>query len=251
MLGTGEIEVPWPEVYWMERFSDWTLLRFQIALIRGEGTTVLVNTGFPDDISALAAAWRNSLGARATLRRPEEWLTIRLLGAAGVHPEQVDHVIITPIQVYATGCLHLFRNARFYFSRRGWIEDILAPSYPHHVARQGCISDEHLRWLLFENQDHLVLMDDVQEVLPGITCRWVGVHHRSTLLVEVKTARGLVMLSDCAFHCANVEESRPLGIAESIIEAHAAYADIRRRAAIFLPLYEPLVQERFPGGVIA
>ena len=97
---------------------------------------------------------------------------------------------------------------------------------------------------------NLLLMDDVHELGPGLTCRWVGVHHRSSLLVEVQTARGLVMLSDCAFHYANVEANKPLGIAENIIEAHAAYADIRRRADVFVPLYDPLVQERFPKGII-
>jgi hypothetical protein len=71
------------------------------------------------------------------------------------------------------------------------------------------------------------------------------------MLVEAQTARGLVILSDCAFHYANVEEGKPLGIAESIIEAHAAYADIKRRADIFVPLYDPLVQTRFPNGLIA
>jgi hypothetical protein len=61
----------------------------------------------------------------------------------------------------------------------------------------------------------------------------------------------LVVLSDCAFHFANVEENRPLGIAESIIEAHAVYADIRRRARHFIPLYEPRTLERYPGGIVA
>lgn len=251
MLRTAEVEVPCPEVYWMERFADWTKLQFQMAVIRTHGKTILVNTGFPEDVTALTKAWSDYLGPRAMLTRPDAWRTQHLLAEAGVDPAGVDCVIVTPIQLYATGCLHLFPNARFCFSRRGWIGDIIAPTYPHHVPRQGCISDEHLRWLLFENNRNLLLMDDVHELLPGLTCRWVGVHHRSSMLVEVQTARGLVMMSDCAFHYANVEENRPLGIAESVIEAHAAYADIRRRADVFVPLYDPLVQERFPNGIIS
>lgn len=251
MIPTGEIDVPCPEVYWMEQFADWTKLQFQMALIRGNGKTILVNTGFPDDVTGLRKAWSDFLGPRAMLHRPDEWRTRALLAQAGVDPSEVDYVLVTPIQLYATGCLHLFPKAKFCFSRRGWIEDIMAPTFPHHVPRQGCISDEHLRWLLFENNENLVLMDDVHELLPGLTCRWVGVHHRSSMLVEVQTARGLAMMSDCAFHFANVEENRPLGIAESIIEAHAAYADIRRRADIFLPLYEPQIHDRYPGGKIS
>jgi hypothetical protein len=251
MLPTAEIEVPAPEVYWMERFADWEPLQFQMGVIRAHGKTILLNTGFPEDITALAKAWSDFLGPRAQLRRPEGWSTPNHLAELGIDPAKVDFVVLTPIQLYATGCLHLFPNAKICVSRRGWIEDILAPTYPHHVPRQGCISDDHLRWLLFENNHNLVLMDDVHELLPGLVCRWVGVHHRSSILVEVETARGLVVLGDCAFHFANVEQDKPIGIAESIIEAHAAYADIRKRTDIFVPLYDPAVQQRFPGGKIS
>ncbi|HEX7115170.1 MAG TPA: hypothetical protein VF193_08555 [Steroidobacter sp.] len=251
MLRTGAVDVPYPEVYWMEGFQDWTRLEFQMGLIQGGGKTILVNTGFPEDIGPLAKGWREYLGERAVLERPEDWKPVPQLAKLGIDPARVDYVLITPIQLYATGNLHLFKNAQICISRRGWVEDIIAPTYPHHVPRQGCISDEHLMWLMGENQRNLRLLDDVEEVLPGLTCRWAGVHHRSSMLVEVETARGLVILSDCAFHFANVEEQRPLGIAESIIEAHAVYRDIKARAQHFIPLYEPKIHERYPGGVIA
>jgi hypothetical protein len=185
------------------------------------------------------------------LQRPDAWKTPAALRALGIDPAAVDFLILTPIQLYTTGNLQLFSKAKICVSRRGWIEDIIAPTYPHHVPRSGCISDEDLYWLLGQNHDNLHLLEDVDEVLPGLVCRWAGVHHRSSLLVEVQTSRGLVMLSDCAFHFANVEELRPLGIAESIIEAHQVYRDIRARAQHFVPLYEPRLRERYPDGIIA
>jgi hypothetical protein len=230
MLRTGTVQVPCPEVYWMERFQDWTTLEFQMGLIQGGGKTI---------------------GDRAVLERPAAWRTDPALRAVGVDPAAVDFVLITPIQLYATGNLRLFPNAQICISRRGWLEDVIAPTYPHHVPRQGCISDADLFWLMGDNQKNFRLLDDLDEILPGLSCRWAGVHHRSSMLVEVQTARGLAILSDCAFHFANVEEQRPLGIAESIIEAHAVYRDIRARARHFIPLYEPLIHERYPGGIIA
>jgi L-alanine-DL-glutamate epimerase-like enolase superfamily enzyme len=104
---------------------------------------------------------------------------------------------------------------------------------------------------LIENKANLVLMDDIQDLLPGITCRWVGVHHRSSILVEVQTESGIVGISDCAFHYSNVEDNRPLGIAESILEAHTAYQYIRERINTFVPLYDPQVQDRHTDGIIA
>ena len=77
---------------------------------------------------------------------------VTILERKVIKPEDITHVIITPIQLYTTANLHLFKNAKICFSRKGWIEDIIAPSYPHHVPRQGCISDEHLNWLLTRKQ---------------------------------------------------------------------------------------------------
>ena len=250
MLRSGSVDVPSPEVYWMEGFDDWSTLEFQVGVIQGGGKTVVINTGFPEDIGPIAAGWREFLGDRAVLQRPDDQMIQNSLPQIGVDPAEVSHVLITPIQLYTTGNLRSFPNAKICVSRRGWIEDIIAPTYPHHVPRQGCISDDDLSWLMFENESNLRLLDDVEEVLPGITCRWAGVHHRSSMLVEVRTEQGLAIVSDCAFHYANVEEGRPLGIAESIIEAHAVYSDIRKRAQHFVPLYDPEIHRRYPDGII-
>ena len=235
----------------MRRFADWVDLEFQLGLIQGGGKTVVVNTGFPRDTDQLAAGWRERLGPSAVLERRPEWEPATALPAAGVDPATVDFVVITPLQIYATGNLRLFPRARICVSRRGWIEDVMAPSTPRHMPRERCISDDDFHWLLGEGRDRLLLLDDVHELLPGLVCRWAGVHHRSSLLVEVSTAQGLAILSDCAFHFANVEEDIPLGIAESVLEGRAVYADIRQRARHFLPLCEPLLRQRYPDGVVA
>lgn len=41
------------------------------------------------------------------------------------------------------------------------------------------------------------------------------------------------------------------GIAGSIEECHEAFEKIRREADILLPLYDPAVFDRHPGGIIA
>ena len=143
-----------------------------------------------------------------------------------------------------------FPRRRFAFLAAAGLRHF-APACRIICRAQGCIADTDLFWSLGENAQRLRLLDDHEEILPGLTCRWAGVHHRSSMLVEADTAKGLAILSDCAFHFANVEEQRPLGIAESIIEAHAVYRDITARAKHFIPLYEPLIHKRYPGGIIA
>ena len=60
-----------------------------------------------------------------------------------------------------------------------------------------------------------------------------------------------MIASDAFFRYENVEQNRPLGINESMEEALVAYDRIRREADILLPLYDPRVFERHPGGRVA
>jgi len=59
-----------------------------------------------------------------------------------------------------------------------------------------------------------------------------------------------VVVSDSFFKYGNIEKPHPLGLSESLEECHVTYDRIRREAAITLPLYDPEVLERYPGGVI-
>ena len=54
----------------------------------------------------------------------------------GIKPEDVDYVLITPIQIYATANIQLFSNAQVCISKRGWIEDFHAEKFPMHVPRE-------------------------------------------------------------------------------------------------------------------
>jgi DNA-binding sugar fermentation-stimulating protein len=55
----------------MESFQEWTKLRFQVGIIRKEDNIILINTGFPDDVTDIAKAWKDYLGDRAILQRPD------------------------------------------------------------------------------------------------------------------------------------------------------------------------------------
>jgi hypothetical protein len=67
---------------------------------------------------------------------------------------------------------------------------------------------------------------------------------------EVQTTSGRVVITDAAFHYGNVETMHPLGILESMEECHLAYRWFQR-ADILVPLYDPAVLDRYPGGQIA
>lgn len=251
-LKMGESQVPAPEVYWMERWGERETLFFMVFLVQGGGRNVLVNTGVPQDLSVINAAWLAAFGfEEAQIARREAERPQNALKSLGLTPEDIDCVIVTPLQAYATANIPMFRNAQVCVSRRGWIEDFQAPTYHMHVPRHLRVPPEVNNYLQNEGWEKLRLLEDEDEVLPGITTFWAGVHHRSSIAVCVDTSKGKVIITDSFFKYPNVEQGKYLGVQESILEAADTWARLRREGDILVPIYDPEVFERFPGGRIA
>lgn len=249
VLKVGQCEVAGPEVYWMSHWDAWETLYFYMVVIRGGGKTAIINTGPPADLTALNEKWRGAFGARGELKREESERPVAALAGVGIRPDDVDYVLVTPLQAYATANIPLFRRAQICFSKRGWIEDFHAERFPMHVPRNLRIPDDVLRYLMFEGHARIRLLED--EVLPGLRAFWAGVHHRSSMAYVIETARGKVIVSDAMFKYGNVERMEPLGIMESLEECHRTYDRLKREGDILIPLYDPEVLDRFPKGRVA
>ena len=157
-------------------------------------------------------------------------------------------MLITPLQSYATANIPLFRNAQVCISRRGWIEDFHAPQFPAHGSRRARIPNDALQYLDIEAPEKLRLLDDEDEIMPGLRAFWTGAHHRSSMAYAIETSKGQVIATDAAFHYGNLERMHPLGIMESLEECQRAYRRLNSSADILIPLYDPDVLRRFPGG---
>lgn len=251
VLKMGQCQVRGPEVYWMDRWDDWEELYFYMVLVRGGGKVAVINTGPPQDLSALNARWTSAFGPRGALVRRADESPEMALGRHGVTPADVDSVLITPLQAYAVANIPMFRNARVCVSRRGWIEDFQAPLYEMHVPRKLRIPDDVLAYLTIEAPERLHLLEDEEEILPGLEAIWVGAHHRSSVAYLIDTEKGRVAVTDCCFKYGNIEGNHPLGIMESFQECLAAYERLRQEADIIIPLYDPEVLQRFPEGQVA
>jgi hypothetical protein len=94
------------------------------------------------------------------------------LASIGIKPEDVDYVLITPLQAYATANIHLFKNAQICLSKRGWIEDFHAEKFPMHVPREFRIPYEPLHYMMFEGNEKLRLLEDEDEIMPGLRAFW-------------------------------------------------------------------------------
>jgi hypothetical protein len=246
--------VPGPELYWMSDFDRWEKLHVLGVVIRGGGKVVLINTGPPLDLlPRMNEHWRKGFGRNdVDLKVAESEHIENALARVGVNTREVTDVLVTPFQAYAIGNVDKFKNARLCLSRRGWI-DFHAPRWREHPhdLRGFCIPDRILVHLVTEAWPRVHLLADEEELLPGMSVFWTGVHHRNSIAVKIATKKGAVIASDCFFKYENVEKMRPLGINESLEECLVAYHRIRREASILLPLYDPQVLERHPGGRVA
>ena len=251
-FNAGTFWVPGPEVYWMESWNQLEEMNTLIYLIRGGGKNILINTGPPQDLTIINKAWLGFFGyPEAQIVRTEEQLPQNILRSQGLAPEDIATVLVTPLQAYATANIPMFSNATIAISRRGWIEDFQAPYYHLHVPRHLRIPPDVNRYLQNEGWEKVRLLADEEEILPGIRVFWAGVHHRSSIAVAIETDKGTVIITDAFFKYGNIESGRYLGVMESMMEADATWARVRKEADVFASIYDPEVFKRHPGGILA
>ena len=251
-FNAGTFWVPGPEVYWMEAWNQREEMNLILYLIQGGGENILINTGPPQDLSVINEAWTNFFGyPDAQIVRSEDQRPQNILRAQGLSPADISLVLVTPLQAYATANIPLFRNATIGISRRGWIEDFQAPYYHLHVPRHLRVPPDVNHYLQNEGWEKMHLLQDEEEIRPGIRAFWAGVHHRSSMALAVETEKGTVIISDCFFKYGNIESGRYLGVMESMMEADATWGRIRKEADIIASIYDPEVFARHPEGILA
>jgi len=251
-FNAGTFWVPGPEVYWMQHWNTREEMNIVVYLVRGGGHNILINTGPPRDLGEINAAWFQFFGyEEAKIVRTEEQLPENFLRSRGLTPDDIDTVIVTPLQAYATANIHRFRKAQICISRKGWIEDFQAPYYHLHVPRHLRIPPEVNQYLQNEGWEKVRLLADEEQIFEGLSVFWAGVHHRSSLAVRIETAKGPIILTDCFFKYGNIEQGHYLGVMESMMEADATWARIRRESKIAASIYDPEIFTRHPGGVLA
>ena len=245
----GVQQAPGAELYWMKDFDVWQPLWFTIAVVRGEGRTILINTGFEEQVDHLVTRWREWHPRAEFTRAPEERLPA-VLERLAVDPATVDTVILTPLGPYSTGNISLFARAEICVLRAGWTR-LFAP--PPDVPRQPLTPTfprPELISLLTDAWSRLRFLEDEDSVAPGIRTFAADVHHASTMAILIETPRGVACYSDAFFTLRNIEENIPVGIGRNLDEAYRTYARVRREAQLFIPAYDPVIFDRYPGGRI-
>lgn len=249
-LSVGTVQVPGPELYWMSDWDKWYDLEFQVVLLKAPGINALINTGPPVDLTPINSMWMASLGERGEFKRTVAQQVPNALESVGMSPDMITHVIVTPFQLYSTGNITLFSNAEICLSKKGWVHYHTTKQHPHD-SRWHSIDQETLTHLVTDAWPRVRLLEDEDEIVPGLRTWFAGTHHRASIAVDVDTDKGVVCISDAFFTYENVEAGRLLGINENMYEGLATYERALATSDIRVPLYDPEVFARFPNGVIA
>lgn len=244
-------EVPGAEVYWMRDFDKWVRLSFYSLVIDTDDGYVMVGTGLVRDLTLrnkFLREWAGSDRCKFTVQDNEKIENV--LKRLGLSPSDISHVIITPVQDYTVGNIDLFDNAKIYFSKRGWFEDVVNPK-PSPFLNRDIYLPKYVREYLFEKAwNRIILLNDEDTVVNGVKVKWTGCHHRSSMSIILETRDGIVSYTDAAFTMRNITENVPIGIAEDIYECLDAYEYLRKISKYIIPAYDPENITRYKNWTI-
>jgi len=216
--------------------ADMPLDYYVWAIERDDGPPIVVDTGF----DAETAARRGR-----TLLRP----VADGLAAAGIGIDAVEDVIVTHMHFDHAGSLGLFPRARFHIqdaemafcTGRAMTERTLRAPFDGEPVAQ-------MVRMLFG--DRVIFHAGTSALAPGVTVHHIGGHTAGLQIVEVRTARGPVVLaSDAAHLYANITRAVPFPI---VVDVPAYLAGLRRLRELgpslghIIPGHDPLVLQRFP-----
>ena len=266
VLKLGQVEVPVPQVLFLTGFDQWCTLNFYMVVATEGNKVVVVNTGLPDDLTDINKFWEVSFGTpygqRTQIVREDQERPIEALAAIGISPNDVDHVVVTPMMAYSAAHLTAFPEAVYWLSKKGFVNRVIpdkgvvkvrggdAPPIANYRAPIDIfIPPDQLHHLLYDAY-HRVNFVDEAVIEPGLSIWWAGVHHKGSLAVEIDSTAGTVIASDAFFYYENVENNHYLGVGESYDQAMETYEKVRQRADHIIPMHDPKVLDRYPGGKI-
>lgn len=245
----GEQGFPGPALFHMGRFGEILSIAFYFWVAQGEGRTLLVDTGVSaSGVEKHSANTVARFGKECAWKVPPEKDPLRQLAEMEIAPEDVQTIILTHLHPDHSANLSSFPKAEIVMARRAW-EAIHSPPHPN-LIKPGTYPPDVMDLLQGEQGGRFRLVEDGEDVVPGIRCYRMGGHSPDQTVVTVDTSAGeVVIASDAAVFYDSLELGWPTA-SYNMAESLYALDWIRGREAIVLPGHDWEVMERHPGGVI-
>lgn len=221
-----------PDEAWRVDYFFW--------LARNASRIVLVDCGYNFDRAAAKGLYlQNDLTVH-----PAE-----LLQKLGIRVDDVGHVVLSHMHLDHIGNAYLFPNAHFSVARReydfwtggGADKELLATA----VDRADI---SYVRYLHETGRLHLV--DDRQDVFPGLSVTCVGGHTPGQMIAEIQSGAGSVVLaSDASHFYEEFQSDRPFWLFTDMVDMYAGYERLRELDSMpgvtVVPGHDPRVMDRF------
>lgn len=191
-----------------------------VTLVQGHGHNIIFDTGYYDEVRFA------SDGGAGVLRASE------YLEAVGLKPEDIDTVILSHLHYDHCDNVELFSNAKVYVGRHeyeGWKK--ACQEIPRHHKVVFVYFEERVLEKLkkIEEEGRLVLVEDGEEIYPGISVHLAAGHSFGDQVLAINTEDGVyVSTQDAAYTLENVETWTPMGYGLSQVGMCNAFDVIRK-----------------------
>jgi glyoxylase-like metal-dependent hydrolase (beta-lactamase superfamily II) len=206
-------------------------------LAKGNDKTILIDTGFDDEI--LAKKWKIK-----NYTAPQNKLKL-----LGLSPDDITDVILTHAHWDHLGSLSSYKKATV------WIQQIeydhLQKLFLEKKSGKSGVRFEDLTVLETLNKEgRLKLINDDSEIFEGFALTAGGSHTKGSQYVTVETIDGAVIIAgDNAYMYENIRRHKPIGSSVDYDENLSVIRDMHKKAAspfFILPGHDPKVLRWFP-----
>jgi glyoxylase-like metal-dependent hydrolase (beta-lactamase superfamily II) len=245
----GITQAPGPEMFFLSDWDQEYTLYTYVFVVKNDEHLMFVDTGC-GDISIINDMLYEAFKGKISFDLPEDETIHAIIDKAHVDPEKVDYVFVSHLHHDHSSNIELFPNAKVVLSKKGLLE-YMKKERPYYY-NDALFPPKPIQYIAAQPADKLILVEDEMEILPGITCFWVGGHTPGCMAVEVNTEKGnAIFTSDIAFLERNVKAEHPIGLFYNLWECHEAYKKFNRRADIILTSHDPdILLKKFPDGKI-
>ena len=207
-------------------------------LVRGEGHTILVDSGF----------YRPQFFKTWTVK--DFLMPAESLARVGVKPEDITDVVLTHMHWDHADGMDLFPNARIWLQKDEYTY-YTGPAWQTAKTHGGIEPDDVLALVKLNIAGRVSFVDgDDQTIFPGVRCFTGGKHTYASQYVAVPTAAGTVVLaSDNMYLYENLATHRPIAQtldAASNLRAQDRMKTLASDPRLIVPGHDPAEFDRFP-----
>ncbi len=208
-----------------------------IWLIRNADRTIVVDTGFTEEMAA---------------KRKREFLIAPKAGLArlGVDAGEVREVVITHMHYDHVGTFPDFPRAVFHL-QDAEMRFVTGRHMRHRQLAHSYEVEDVVGMVRQVYKGRVVFHDGVGEIAPGVSVHHIGGHTPGVQSVRVHTRRGWVVLaSDATHYYEHMESGRVFTTMYNLGDALEGYDTLRRLADSpqhIVPGHDPLVMARYPA----